>query len=142
MSRFIFIHDFYRDGYTDMLSEVQDLQKQGLWTKERRKSAARHEISTYHATKFKFPHMDMGYWAGRVAALKSAATALYPSQTVYRTPDGWDWNIAFCKMCGDEATWECGTFKGDDLMVLCDRCKQEKVRELTASISPSGWDWD
>jgi len=27
-------------------------------------------------------------------------------------------------------------------MVLCDRCKQEKVRELTASISPSGWDWD
>jgi len=92
MSRFIFIHDFYRDGYTDMLSEVQDLQKQGLWTKERRKSAARHEISTYHATKFKFPHMDMGYWAGRVAALKSAATALYPTQTVYRTPDGWDWN--------------------------------------------------
>jgi len=36
--------------------------------------------------------MDMGYWAGRLAAIKSAATADYPTQTVYRTPDGWDWD--------------------------------------------------
>jgi hypothetical protein len=92
MSRFIFVHDFYRDGYNDMLLEVQDLQAQGLWTKERRAKATKHEISTYHACKFKFPRMDMGYWAGRVAAIKSAATAQYPTQTVCRTPDGWDWD--------------------------------------------------
>src|SRR5579864_8618360 len=92
MSRFLCVHDFYRDGYTDLLLEVQDLQAQGLWTKERRARVAKHEISTYHACKHKFPRMDTGYFAGRVAAIKSATTAQYPRHSVYRTPDGWDWD--------------------------------------------------
>ena len=91
MSRFIFVHDFYRDGYNDMLFEVQDLQAQGLWTKERRKKVAKHEVSTYHACKHKFPRMDTSYWAGRLAAIQSAATAQYSTPTMYCTSDGWDW---------------------------------------------------
>ena len=92
MSRFIFVHDFYRDGYNDMLCEVQDLQAQGLWTVDVRAKAAKYELSTYHACKHKFPRMDTGYFAGRVAAIKSAATAQYPRHPVYTTPDGWDWD--------------------------------------------------
>jgi len=141
MSRYIFIHDFYRDGYTDMLAEVRVLQACGQWTKQKRASAARHEVSTYHACKQKFPRMDTGYWAGRVAAIKSATTAHYPTRGKMIFCPLPDDAIAFCKSCGDCATWECGTFKGDDLMVLCDRCKQESVREQTAYSTPDGWDW-
>jgi len=147
MSRFLFIHDFYRDGYHDILAEVRELQACGQWTKQKRASVTRHEVSTYHACKHKFPHMNMGYFAGRVAATKSAITAHYPAlrkETCGKTvfcplPDG---SIAFCKMCGDSATWESGTNISDDLMVLCDRCKQERLREQTAYITPDGWDWD
>lgn len=148
MSRFIFVHDFYRDGYNDMLFEVQDLQAQGLWTKERRARVAKHEVSIYHSCKHKFPRMDMGYWAGRVAAIKSARTSYYPTRgklifcALPEETTDYEIIAAFCKSCGDKATWECGTLGGDDLMLLCDRCKQERVRELTAYITPDGWDWD
>src|SRR5215472_1913785 len=120
MSRFIWVHDFYRDGYNDMLSEVQDLQAQGLWTKERRKSAAKHEISTYHATKLKFRSLDMGYWAGRVAAIKSAATADYSKVKTVFTALG-NAQTAECSSCGDPAAWRCT--KGLFILFRCDPCK-------------------
>jgi len=144
MSRFIDLHDFYRDGYNDMLSEVQDLQAQGLWTKERRASVARHEVSTYHACKHKYPRMDVSYWAGRLAAIKSNRTAP-PKPRIERHG-----KIVFialkaltetwCLECGERATWQCST--NGRMTSLCDRCKQERVREQTAYITPSGWDWD
>jgi len=143
MSRFIFIHDFYRDGYTDMLAEVQDLQAQGLWTKERRARVARHEISTFHATKHKFPRMDTGYWAGRLAAIKSNRTARYPTRgkTIFVALA--DSKPTFCGSCGDRALWKSvPDSSGLPVLFRCDSCRQELVREQTTYRTPDGWDWD
>jgi len=145
MSHFIFIHDFYRDGYNDVLAEVRVLQACGLWTKEKRKNTTKQEVSCYHATKHKFPCMDVSYWAGRVAAIKSATTAQYPTHGwVLFTPPGLTRSTpAFCGSCGDRALWKSWpSALGLPIRFRCDRCKQEQVRLQTCYRTPDGWDWD
>src|SRR5215472_7043226 len=129
MTRFIFIHDFYRDGYNDVLAEVHLLKICGQWTKEKRKRFAKHEISTYHACKHKFPRMDMGYWAGRIAALKSVATAHYPTRSETLFVLIADSMPAFCGNCGDKAVFKSVPLtSGLPVRFRCDPCKQEMVR--------------
>ena len=145
MTRFIFIHDFYRDGYNDVLAEVQRLQASRLWTKERRAHVTKHEVSTYLSVRHKFPRLDASYWAGRVAAIKSAATADYcalPKETgdtiaCTALPDA---ATIDCSSCGDPAVWQSAL--GSLLLFHCDPCKQEQIRTLTAYMTPDGWDWD
>jgi len=142
MSRFLFIHDFYRDGYHDMLAEVRILQDQGLWTKEKRVRASRYEMASYLQLKHHFPCMDVSYFAGRVAAIKSARTSHYPTRgkTIFILLG--DARPAFCGSCGDPAIWKSPPdSSGLPVLFRCDRCKQERVRELTAYSTPDGWDW-
>jgi len=142
MSHFICIHDFYRDGYNDVLAEVRVLQACGLWTKEKRASVAKCEVSTYQAMKHKFPRMDMSYWAGRVAALKSATTAQYPTRSEALFVLIGDSKPIFCGSCGDRAVWKAEPYGKGSPLFRCDPCRQEWVREQTAYVTPDGWDWD
>ena len=144
MTHFIFIHDFFADGYHDLLSEVHILQACGLWTPEKRASVTKHEVSSYKAARHKFPSLDASYWAGRVAAIKSAATAQYkapgPKMAFTRLPEN---ALVFCGSCGDQASWQYAPpCNASPVLFRCDACKQEQVRMITAYCMPDGWDWD
>jgi len=143
MSRFIFIHDFYRDGYNDVQAEVRVLQACGLWTKEKRASVARQEVSAYHEALHDLPGLDTGYWAGRVAAIKSATTAHYPTGSKTMFVPLADEQLAFCGSCGAPAVWKSAPLvSGFPVRFRCDHCKQEWVRSQIAYRTPDGWDWD
>lgn len=153
MTRFTFIHDFYRDGYHDMLAEVRAFQECGLWTKHKRASLAKHAQSEYKALKHKFPCMDTSYWAGRLAALKSVRTARFTqaesvaveqtsNKVIYLplSPNA----ERFCNMfdCGNDAIWGvCLKADRKPFLVVCDLCRQEWVRTQTCYSTPDGWDW-
>jgi hypothetical protein len=150
MSTSRFNYSFYQDGREDLLAEVRLLQSCGQWTKEKRKSVLKDAISTYQRIKHTHPRIPeaCAYYAGRVSIMKSALTMNFSSKEtvnliVYRplAPH----TDRFCGLfdCGNEALWGL-SIQGDPqpFALLCDECRQEWVRERSAYVIPSGWDWD
>lgn len=137
MTHCLFIHDFFQDGRLDVLAEVRLLQVYGQWTKEKHARWIKQACTAYERAKRTYP-LGCSYNAGRIAGLKSAVTAHYPTldpqfhgRMVFLILR--DEKKIRCLECGDDATWKCypdGSFHLT--FYLCDRCKQERVREHSA----------
>src|SRR5579859_5255750 len=151
MSRCRFIHDFWSDGRSDVLARVRILRARSQWTKKRRAAWLRDAVSTYAHFKHRFPRMNVSYYAGRVAALKSQKSAHFetpPSEQrsvalIYRPlPPDRTRRCSFSD-CGGKALWGL-CLQGDirPLVLLCDPCRQEWQRSEMAYVTPDGWDWD
>jgi hypothetical protein len=149
----LFIYDFFQDGRWDVLREVRILQRNGLWTPEKRTSWTKEAIAAYHRLKHAHQYQGASYFAGRIAALKSRQTASFsqPQKRAFETRDTIIYRplsldpSRFCGLfdCGDEAIWGvCLWGDKQPFVVLCDRCRQEWERANTAYTTASGWDWD
>ena len=149
VSPFLFIHDFFRDGRRDALAEVAILQHCGEWTKEKRAAWLKEAVAAHARARHTHPHLPQGrsYYAGRIAGLKSAATADYSAPQKKTGGKILDLTLSdsrpvFCGNCVDPASWKC-TPSGtrSSIWYRCDPCKQE-VERLQTYRAPDGWDWN
>jgi hypothetical protein len=135
----------FHDGRRHALKAVQVSMAGGEWTAEKRAWLLRHAVRLRHV------HLDQAqqkaYYAGLLSVLKShlstdfseewhavpimeSLSELRKSTTTYYLlqPD----ELVFCELedCRERATW-IGLPQGEltKLITLCDRCKQERVRE-------------
>lgn len=155
MSRCHFNYDFFADGRFDVLAEIRALQSCGQWTQEKRAKFLKQAVSTYQRLKRdpQSVYQGVSYNAGRVSALKSQMTARFSNETsesrdprcgtvVYRPLKPFDHRECSRVSCREEAIWGVSIYGNPrHLLILCNRCRQERMREQTYT-TPDGWDWD